>query len=237
MNDQPTELPLFLLKSVVLFPHTAVPLRVFEPRYKQLVSRCLAMPTPAFGVVLIKGGPEVESDSSVETVTAVPHRIGTLGRIVEVDQRDDDTIHLVVLGSARFQIEEVVQSGPYLVARVAYFDDRPGAKAEVLSDLAETARTLGKRHLRLLAAALSRDDDDGSHLLERVWKQAPTDPSAFSFFLGALIQTAHSDRQRLLRTETTADRLQDEVGVLRRENEILRASVRHRQHPSKPRLN
>ena len=96
------------------------------------------------------------------------------------------------------------------------------------------ARTLGQRYLRLLAAALSRDDDDGSQLLERVWKRAPTDPSAFSFFLGALIQTVHSDRQRLLRTETTADRLQDAVTLLRRENEILRTSLRYREDPSKP---
>lgn len=237
MNDRPDELPLFLLQSVVLFPHTAVPLRVFEPRYKQLVSRCLAMPTPAFGVVLIKGGPEVESAASVQTVTAVPHSVGTLGRIVEVDQRDDGTIHLVVLGDARFRIEEVVQPGPYLVARVTYLDDRPGTDAATLGELSAAARTLGQRYLRLLAAALSRDDDDGSQLLERVWKRAPTNPSAFSFFLGALIQTVHSDRQRLLRTETTADRLQDAVTLLRRENEILRTSLRYREDPSKPRLN
>ncbi len=237
MNDRPTELPLFLLQSVVLFPHTAVPLRVFEPRYKQLVSRCLAMPTPAFGVVLIKDGPEVEAAASVQTVTVVPHRIGTLGRIVEVDQRDDGTIHLVVLGDARFRIEEVVQPGPYLVTRVTYLDDRPGADAAALSALVETARTLGQRYLRLLAAALASDNDDGNRLLERVWQRAPADPSAFSFFLGALIQTVHSDRQRLLRTETTAARLQDEVTLLRRENEILRTSLRYREHPSKPRLN
>ena len=54
---------------------------------------------------------------------------------------------------------------------------------------------------------------------------------------GEVINRWVSDRQRLLRTETTAARLQDEVGLLRRENEILRVSVRHQQHPSKPRLN
>ncbi|MDE2993355.1 MAG: LON peptidase substrate-binding domain-containing protein, partial [Chloroflexota bacterium] len=177
------------------------------------------------------------SAASVQTVTAVPHSVGTLGRIVEVDQRDDGTIHLVVLGDARFRIEEVVQPGPYLVARVTYLDDRPGTDAATLGELSAAARTLGQRYLRLLAAALSRDDDDGSQLLERVWKRAPTDPSAFSFFLGALIQTVHSDRQRLLRTETTADRLQDAVTLLRRENEILRTSLRYREDPSKPRLN
>ena len=125
------------------------------------------MPTPAFGVVLIKGGPEVESAASVQTVTAVPHSVGTLGRIVEVDQRDDGMIHLVVLGDARFRDRGGGAAGPYLVARVTYLDDRPGTDAATLGELSAAARTLGQRYLRLLAAALSRDDDDGSQLLER----------------------------------------------------------------------
>lgn len=237
MNNYPVELSLFLLKKVVLFPHTALPLRVFEARYKEMIARCLAMPVPLFGVILIKAGPEVESTGSVSAVTAVPHSVGTLGRIVEVDRKDDGTIDLVLLGSSRFQIEDVVQEAPYLIARVTYMNDHSIVEGEVLSDLVETAQRLGKQHLRLVTAALGGSGPEDKHVLDRVWKESPRDPSAFSFFLGGLIQTVQEIKQRLLDQETTEARLRDEINVLTRENEILRSSLRHRRNPSKSRFN
>ena len=50
-------LPMFPL-STVLFPHAALPLHVFEARYRRLMADCLAG-DGSFGVVLIARGPEV----------------------------------------------------------------------------------------------------------------------------------------------------------------------------------
>ena len=52
-----TELPLFPLQTV-LFPGGLLPLRIFEPRYVDMVSRCLR-DEGSFGVVLILDGAEV----------------------------------------------------------------------------------------------------------------------------------------------------------------------------------
>ena len=54
----PVPQPMFPLQSALL-PGEVLPLRIFEPRYAQLVQDCLAMTEPAFGVVLITRGREV----------------------------------------------------------------------------------------------------------------------------------------------------------------------------------
>ena len=50
-------LPMFPL-SAVLFPHSSMPLHVFEPRYRELMRDCLAG-DGRFGIVLIERGSEV----------------------------------------------------------------------------------------------------------------------------------------------------------------------------------
>ena len=57
MTPPPDTLPLFPLKTV-LFPGGVLPLRVFEPRYMDMVTRCMREHTP-FGVCLIAAGEEV----------------------------------------------------------------------------------------------------------------------------------------------------------------------------------
>lgn len=74
-----------------------MPLRIFEPRYLDMVSRCLKQST-GFGVVLLKSGNE--------TGPAEWQSIGTLATIVDWDQLDDGTLGVTAIGSARFRITE-----------------------------------------------------------------------------------------------------------------------------------
>lgn len=86
------EIPLFPLQTV-LFPGGPLPLRIFEPRYVDMVSRCLKTGV-GFGVLLIRSGEE--------TGSAATHDIGTVASIVDWDQLSDGTLGVVVLGGARF---------------------------------------------------------------------------------------------------------------------------------------
>lgn len=86
------EIPLFPLQTV-LFPGGPLPLRIFEPRYIDMISRCLKTDV-GFGVLLIRSGGE--------TSPAEPHDIGTIARIVDWDQLSDGTLGVVVVGGGRF---------------------------------------------------------------------------------------------------------------------------------------
>jgi Lon protease-like protein len=86
------EIPLFPL-STVLFPGGPLPLRIFEPRYVDMIGRCMKSGS-GFGVVLIREGQE--------TGPARTWDIGTVASIVDFDQLKDGTLGIVALGGGRF---------------------------------------------------------------------------------------------------------------------------------------
>ncbi len=93
------EIPLFLL-NVVLHSGGRIELRVFEPRYMDMVKACLRTNTP-FGVCLIKAGGEV---AAPESVAAVPRDVGTLATIADWDMPQLGILNIVAHGGQRFRI-------------------------------------------------------------------------------------------------------------------------------------
>jgi uncharacterized protein len=86
------EIPLFPLQTV-LFPGGPLPLRIFEPRYVDMISSCMKSGV-GFGVLLIESGEE--------TGPASMYEMGTVATIVDWDQLSDGTLGIVVVGGARF---------------------------------------------------------------------------------------------------------------------------------------
>jgi hypothetical protein len=89
------EIPLFPL-GTVLFPGGPLPLRIFEARYIDLVSRCLRDGT-GFGVVLIREGAEAGGP-------ALTFDVGTYARIVDFSRQDDGLLGIRAQGERRFRI-------------------------------------------------------------------------------------------------------------------------------------
>jgi hypothetical protein len=89
-----SEIALFPLNTV-LFPGGALPLRIFETRYVDMVSRCLKG-DQGFGVCLIQEGSE--------TGKAKLHRVGTLAEIGDWNRGEDGLLHILAKGSKRFRI-------------------------------------------------------------------------------------------------------------------------------------
>ena len=107
-------LPLFPL-DVVLFPGLPLPLHIFEPRYKEMIGKCLDQST-AFGVV-----------RSVEQGLA---EVGCTAEITTVVKRyPDGRLDIVTQGRERFQILNVNQEISLLRAEVLMFDDEPETPA------------------------------------------------------------------------------------------------------------
>jgi uncharacterized protein len=111
-----TELALFPL-STVLFPDGPLPLRIFEPRYLDMVSRCLKQ-DQGFGVCLIEQGKE--------TGHAHTHDVGTLARIADWSGDEDGMLHILAHGGQRFRLRELhTQQDGLNVAEVEWLDAEP----------------------------------------------------------------------------------------------------------------
>ncbi len=103
-------IPLFPLKTV-LFPHGFLPLRVFEPRYLDMISRCMKS-GEGIGVVLIREGREVGPAAST-------YDIGTLTQISYWHKRADGLLGVTLSGSQRFRIlSHEVQTNQLVQAEV-----------------------------------------------------------------------------------------------------------------------
>lgn len=87
-------MPIFPLNTV-LFPGGPLPLRIFEARYLDMISRCLRDDSP-FGVVLIRDGGE--------TGPATTHDVGTLARISDWYQGSDGLLGITAVGGQRFRL-------------------------------------------------------------------------------------------------------------------------------------
>ena len=122
-----SEIPLFPL-NVVLMPGTSLPLHIFEERYKQMVNECLDSETE-FGMVL------ADEDGT--------RGVGCTARIVELVQRfEDGRMVILVEGSRRFKLNNIMTGKPYYVGEVDYLED--GADDDV-SSLAEECVALLER--------------------------------------------------------------------------------------------
>lgn len=89
------ELPLFPLNTV-LFPGGPLPLRIFEPRYVDMVRYCMREHAP-FGVLLIRAGAEVGAVTSTA-------EIGTSARIADFFQLPDGLLGISCVGDRKFRL-------------------------------------------------------------------------------------------------------------------------------------
>ncbi len=140
-----TPLPLFPLNAV-LFPEGRLPLRVFEARYMDMVTRCLRE-GGAFGVCAIASGSEVGE-------AAVPCLVGTEAHIESCDMGEPGILSIVTRGERRFRIRDhEVQAGGLLVGEVEWMPEIPHAavpepQAELVPLLAGILAEIGDRVAR-----------------------------------------------------------------------------------------
>jgi Lon protease-like protein len=239
------QIPLFPLHTV-LSPGLALPLHVFEDRYRLMVRRCLDTSAP-FGVVLIREGSEVAPRDGGPQELAIAS-VGTFAEIREASRYSDGRWDLLAVGAGRFVIDTVRSDDePYLVAEVEPLDDEPGdeAAAEAL------AQRVSRRFVDYLRLLQPRDGEgskpidvqvevevpdapEGHEELEVVATGAfdgadvssalriPDDPSQLSFLLTGILQVEPLRKQTLLEATTAEERLRDLDRVLDRELRLLR---------------
>jgi Lon protease-like protein len=161
------EIPLFPLHTV-LCPGIALPLHIFEPRYRLMIERCVRLDQP-FGIVLIREGREVGGD------TVAIAGVGTLAEIRQVTKLPDGRYDLLVVGSQRFAIEEVdPEREPWIMATVTPLDDDLGDPDRATRLASRTMRRFVD-YLHLLQPV---DGETADELDVRVEIETEADPAA-----------------------------------------------------------
>lgn len=202
-------IPLFPLGSV-LFPGLALPLHIFEDRYRRLVQDVSAGETDlerSFGVVAIRAGHEVGA-SSVDAL----HEVGTTALLRKVTPYPDGRFDIRTVGARRFRLRGVDDSLPYLRGEVEWLPEQDGPPR----DLHRRAAEVGGRFRRYQATLGAGPDgaDEGPDAL-------PDDPSVLSYLVSAAMLLDLADRQRLLAALTTVRRLELLSGLLDREQSLI----------------
>lgn len=132
MSDKPRrkvevlEIPVFPLPNVVLFPHTLLPLHIFEPRYRQMIRDALRTDRRIAMALFRNGEEHPEADDG----DCYP--VGGLGDITSIEELDDGRYNIMLTGRSRYRLLETVAHVPYRVARVQLLRDTPPDAQESL---------------------------------------------------------------------------------------------------------
>jgi hypothetical protein len=173
--------------GTVLVPGMALPLHVFEPRYRAMLHDCLAGDR-TFGVVLIERGSEV-GGGDVRT------GVGTRARIVRAEELPDGRWAVLALGVERIEVVRWLPDDPYPRAEVTAWPDDPVAPGD---DPRPAIATLVRR-----AAALVRELGLPGAPLDL---ELDGDPVADSYRAVLAAPLGPADRQQLLAAPTLGDR-------------------------------
>ncbi|HZQ10350.1 MAG TPA: LON peptidase substrate-binding domain-containing protein [Anaerolineae bacterium] len=198
------DLPLFPLNTV-LFPRMPLALHIFEPRYQEMMTRCIRERI-GFGVLLIKEGEEVGGD-------AEPFTVGTVARIVNVDELEDGRMNMMAMGVVRFRLLQSRNEHSYLSGDVERWEDEMGD----LKALPKLTKEAHKAYIHYVAqlAELLDEENRPSQIV------APNDPQVLSYTIAANLQVPNEDKQMLLEIESVEERLVRELALLESERSFL----------------
>jgi Lon protease-like protein len=173
------KLPLFPL-SAVLFPGGRMALRVFEPRYVDLVRDSLKHNAP-FGIVRIREGREVVQPGAEPMPRLTP--IGTFARIVDWDAAANGMLGIIVAGEGKFRLLSTEQQSNFLiVAEVEPLpDEAPLPLPERANDLLPLMQQL-LEHPAISQLQIQPQMEDGGLLANQLAQLLPI-PEAEKFTL------------------------------------------------------
>ena len=200
----PEILPILPLRGVVVYPQTAVPLTVGQPRSIKLVDDVVGG-DKLVGLVA-STNPDMESPGPNDL-----YKVGTIAIVHRLLRAPDGTIRLLVQGMDRFRLGEFVSEEPYLKAHI------------------ELAPEVIEEGLEIDALARNARDQ-----FQQITQMIPSFPEELAGSITSVedpLQTAYTianfqrmdikDSQEILEINSVAEKLKKLIGLLVREAEVL----------------
>ncbi len=204
VSKYPDVLPILPLRGVVVYPQTAVPLTVGQPRSIKLVDDVVAGDKLVGLVASVN--PELE--------TPGPHdlyRVGTIATVHRLLRAPDGTVRLLVQGMERFRLGDFVEEEPYLKARIELAPESIEAGIE-LDALARNAREQFQQITQMIP---SFPEELAASILS-VEDALPT-----AYTIANFQRIDLKDAQEILEIDSVTEKLKKLIGLLVREAEVL----------------
>jgi len=201
----PSVLPILPLRGLVVYPQTAVPLTIGQPRSIRLIDDVMAGDDRLIGLVASRK-PELEQPGPDDL-----YGIGSVAMVHRLFRAPDGSIRLVVQGLMRFKLGDFLQEDPYLKAHITLEPEKVEEGIEI--------------------EALARNARDQFESIANMIPSIPRELVASVLAIEDPLQTAYTianfqrmdleDAQELLELNSANKKLHKLVGILAREAEVL----------------
>ncbi len=203
------ELSILPIKGTVVFPYLIVPLVVTEQKYARLIDESL-MEGKIIGIFSQKST-EVEHPSTEDI-----YQVGTAASILKMLRFPDGSVRFLVQGLSRVKIKNFVQTDPYPLARIEVIEEKVDRNVEV------------EALIRNVLDLLKKVVDLAPYLSEELQVSAinTEDPSRLADLIASNLNINVAQKQQLLETFDTKERLRKVLSQINREVEVLELSRR-----------
>jgi len=205
----PDVLPILPLRGVVVYPQTAVPLTVGQPRSIRLVDEVVGSDKLVGLVTSIN--PDLESPGPNDL-----YRVGTIATVHRLLRAPDGTIRLLVQGMERFRLGEFVGEEPYLKAKIILAPELVEDGLEI-SALARNARDQFQQITQMIPSF--PEELAGSIT-------SVEDPLQTAYTIANFQRMDLKDAQEILEIDSVSEKLKKLIGLLVREAEVLQIGQR-----------
>ena len=205
LSQVPSELPILPLRGLVVYPETAVPLTIGQPRSIRLVDDVVAQDNRLIGL-LTSRDPELETPQPDDLYT-----MGTVAIVHRLFRAPDGTVRLLVQGLTRFRVGEFTQVEPYLKAKI-HLEPETAETGLEIEALARSARDQFA-HIAEMVPSIPRELVSSVQTLE--------DPLQSAYTIANFQRMDLDAAQQILELNSIAEKLHKLVGILTREVEVL----------------
>ena len=203
----PPELPVLPLRDTVLFPNSFMPLAVARESSVRLIEEAIADSRVVGVFTQLEPGTEEPTQEDL-------YPVGTATHIHKMFKLPDGTLRLIVQGQARLHLDEVIESSPYIRARVRLAEEVTRAEDKLEVDALQRNIKNNFQQVVSLSPLLS---DDLQTLAGSI-----THPGKLADFIASSLTTVQtSTKQRVLGTLDVRARMEDLNRTLIKELEVL----------------
>ena len=138
----PREVPVMTLSQTVLFPQAMMPLFIFEPRYREMLSDVLENDR-IFAVAAL------DENAEDAEVLETPYSVAGVGVVRACKQNPDGTSNLILQGLARVELGTMISEEPYRRVQIQQLMSESDGSETTLSAIQPTITALIQTQMRL----------------------------------------------------------------------------------------